>query len=181
MGRVAPSSPARPQACDTPDQIVKGDYPMLGGAILDIDWSPDNARIVVVGEGQPPAKVRYCPAACPGPCACTPRGAGLAPYWPGHVGLAAYAALHAQVIMWDSGNSVGDIGGGHIKKIVSCSYKPTRPFRIATGSEDLKVRPATPRRATSCHATPRHATPRFASLRLAPCESSDGCGAAGPR
>ena len=25
--------------------------------IADIDWSPDNTRIVVVGEGQPPAKV----------------------------------------------------------------------------------------------------------------------------
>jgi len=86
-------------ACDTPEQIIKGDYPMLGGSILDIDWSPDNARIVVVGEGQPPAKV----------------------------------------IMWDSGNSVGEVGGGHIKKIVSCSYKPTRPFRVITGSEDLKV------------------------------------------
>ena len=47
-----------------------------------------------------------------------------------------------QVIMWDSGNSVGEVGGGHIKKIVSCSYKPTRPFRIITGSEDLKARPA---------------------------------------
>ena len=45
-----------------------------------------------------------------------------------------------QVIMWDSGNSVGEVGGGHIKKIVSCSYKPTRPFRVITGSEDLKAR-----------------------------------------
>ena len=33
--------------------------------IADIDWSPDNTRIVVVGEGQPPAKVRYSPAARP--------------------------------------------------------------------------------------------------------------------
>ena len=43
--------------------------------------------------------------------------------------------------MWDSGNSVGEVGGGHIKKIVSCSYKPTRPFRVITGSEDLKAHP----------------------------------------
>ena len=41
--------------------------------------------------------------------------------------------------MWDSGNSVGEVGGGHIKKIVSCAYKPTRPFRVVTGSEDLKA------------------------------------------
>ena len=31
--------------------------------IADIDWSPDNTRIVVVGEGQPPAKVCDSPAA----------------------------------------------------------------------------------------------------------------------
>ena len=53
--------------------------------------------------------------------------------------------LHlCQVIMWDSGNSVGEVGGGHIKKIVSCSYKPTRPFRVITGSEDLKARTPAP-------------------------------------
>ena len=85
-------------ACDTPEQILKGEYPMLAGAISDIDWSPDNARIVLVGEGMPPAKV----------------------------------------IMWDSGNSVGDVSG-HIKKISTVSYKPTRPFRVITGSDDLKV------------------------------------------
>ena len=85
-------------ACDTPDQILKGEYPMLAGAISDIDWSPDNSRIVLVGEGNPPAKV----------------------------------------IMWDSGNSVGEISG-HVKKINTCSYKSTRPFRVCTGSDDLKV------------------------------------------
>ena len=46
--------------------------------------------------------------------------------------------------MWDSGNSVGEVGGGHIKKIVSCAYKPTRPFRVVTGSEALKAPPPPP-------------------------------------
>ena len=41
-------------ACDTPDQILKGEYPMLAGAISDIDWSPDNSRIVLVSS----AKIR---------------------------------------------------------------------------------------------------------------------------
>jgi len=85
-------------ACDTPEQILKGEYAMLGGGIYDLEWSDDSTRIVLVGEGQPPAKV----------------------------------------IMWDSGNSVGDVSG-HQKKINTCSYKPTRPFRVITGSDDLKV------------------------------------------
>ena len=40
--------------------------------------------------------------------------------------------------MWDSGNTVGEISG-HQKKINSCSFKATRPFRLVTGGEDNKV------------------------------------------
>ena len=83
-------SPARPQACDTPEQIIKGDYPMLGGSILDIDWSPDNSRIVVVGEGQPPAKVRDGPTTGP---------QALAPH-PGRPGLRLRGAA-GQEATWD--------------------------------------------------------------------------------
>lgn len=39
---------------------------------------------------------------------------------------------------WDSGASVGEISG-HSKAINSCDIKQTRPFRVATGSEDFKV------------------------------------------
>ena len=46
--------------------------------------------------------------------------------------------LFGKVIMWDSGNSVGEIAG-HMKVINSCSFKPTRPFRLCTGGEDGKV------------------------------------------
>ena len=38
-------------------------------------------------------------------------------------------------ILWDSGSNVGEIKG-HSKSINSIAYKPTRPFRIATASED---------------------------------------------
>jgi len=43
-----------------------------------------------------------------------------------------------RVIMWDSGNSVGEVGG-HAKKINTCSFKSSRPFRLVTGGEDNKV------------------------------------------
>lgn len=46
--------------------------------------------------------------------------------------------LFAKVVMWDSGNSVGDVAG-HTKVINTCSFKPTRPFRLITGSDDKKV------------------------------------------
>jgi len=54
------------------------------------------------------------------------------------VGTGAGAQLMGKVIMWDSGNSVGEITG-HMKHINSVSYKQTRPFRIVTGGEDNKV------------------------------------------
>ncbi len=40
--------------------------------------------------------------------------------------------------MWDTGNSIGDIVG-HQKRILSVDYKPTRPYRILTASEDCNV------------------------------------------
>ena len=40
------------------------------------------------------------------------------------------------VFLVDSGSSVGEIVG-HSKPINSVSYKPTRPYRIATCSEDF--------------------------------------------
>ncbi|CAK4074913.1 unnamed protein product [Aphanomyces euteiches] len=46
--------------------------------------------------------------------------------------------LLARVFMWDTGNSIGDIVG-HSKRIMSCDYKPNRPFRILTASEDALV------------------------------------------
>ena len=54
------------------------------------------------------------------------------------MGVGMGAQLMGKVIMWDSGNSVGEISG-HMKKINACSYKSTRPFRIVTGGEEGKV------------------------------------------
>jgi WD40 repeat protein len=41
-------------------------------------------------------------------------------------------------LLWDSGASVGEISG-HSKAILSCDFKPTRPFRVITGGEDNQV------------------------------------------
>lgn len=38
--------------------------------------------------------------------------------------------------LWDSGSSVGDISA-QSKTVNSVTYKPTRPFRVATASEDF--------------------------------------------
>jgi WD40 repeat protein len=40
------------------------------------------------------------------------------------------------VFMWDSGSSVGEITG-QSKTILTCDFKPTRPYRIITGGEDF--------------------------------------------
>lgn len=48
------------------------------------------------------------------------------------------AEMNAKVFTWDTGNSVGEMPG-HVKKILSVAYKPTRPFRIMTGGEDFKT------------------------------------------
>ncbi|XP_065919248.1 WD repeat-containing protein 1-like [Dysidea avara] len=42
---------------------------------------------------------------------------------------------YGHVFLWDSGSSVGEIIG-HSKPINSIDYRPTRPFRVATGGED---------------------------------------------
>ena len=42
------------------------------------------------------------------------------------------------VFLWDSGSSVGNIDG-HSKAVNAVDYKPTRPFRICTASEDREI------------------------------------------
>lgn len=78
---------------------LKIELRVLSAAIVDIAWSPDSQRLIVVGDG----KERFGAA-----------------------------------ILWDSGASVGEISG-HNKAILSCDFKPSRPFRAATGSEDNQV------------------------------------------
>ncbi|KAL2643049.1 hypothetical protein R1flu_010636 [Riccia fluitans] len=43
-----------------------------------------------------------------------------------------------RAFMWDSGSNVGEFDG-HSKRVLSCSFKPTRPFRIVSGGEDFLV------------------------------------------
>eukprot|EP00727_Mastigamoeba_balamuthi_P005604 m51a1_g1663 putative wd40 repeat-containing protein (604) ;mRNA; f:376123-378700 len=45
---------------------------------------------------------------------------------------------YGAVFMWDAGSSVGEISG-HTKTLMSADIKSTRPFRLATGGEDLSV------------------------------------------
>lgn len=81
------------------EHILKNEFHPIGGPIKDIAWSPDNQRMVVVGEG----RERF-----------------------GHVFMA------------ETGTSVGEISG-QSKPINSCDFRPTRPFRLITGSEDNTI------------------------------------------
>lgn len=47
-------------------------------------------------------------------------------------------SVMARVFMWDTGNNIGEVVG-HQKRILSVDYKPTRPYRIFTASEDFNV------------------------------------------
>ncbi|KAK1320752.1 hypothetical protein QJS10_CPA03g00498 [Acorus calamus] len=43
-----------------------------------------------------------------------------------------------RAFMWDSGTNVGEFDG-HSRRVLSCDFKPTRPFRIVTCGEDFLV------------------------------------------
>lgn len=43
-----------------------------------------------------------------------------------------------RAFMWDSGSNVGEFDG-HSKRVLSCAFKPTRPYKIATCGEDFLV------------------------------------------
>ncbi|XP_028134206.2 actin-interacting protein 1 [Diabrotica virgifera virgifera] len=81
------------------EHILKNEFHPIGGPIKDIAWSPDNQRMIVVGEG----RERF-----------------------GHV------------FMSETGTSVGEISG-QSKPINSCDFRPARPFRLITGSEDNTI------------------------------------------
>ncbi|VAH71329.1 unnamed protein product [Triticum turgidum subsp. durum] len=42
----------------------------------------------------------------------------------------------SEMCRWDSGSTVGEFDG-HSKRVLSCDFKPTRPFRIVTCGEDF--------------------------------------------
>lgn len=39
---------------------------------------------------------------------------------------------------WDSGVNLGEFDG-HSKRVLSCAFRPIRPFRVMTGGEDMRV------------------------------------------
>jgi len=81
------------------EHICKIELQPFAGPVKDLAWSPDNQRMIAVGEG----RERF-----------------------GHVFLV------------DTGTSNGDIMGP-TKAINSCDFRPARPFRVITGSEDNSV------------------------------------------
>lgn len=81
------------------EHILKNEFQPFAGTVLDLAWSGDNQRMVVVGKGNE----RF-----------------------GHV-------FNVEI-----GTSVGEISG-HSKVINSCDFKPNRPFKIITGSEDTTI------------------------------------------
>ena len=83
-----------------PDKLTKLDTQLFSGAVADLCWSPDNNKIVAVGD----------------------NGGGL----------------QMKTFTYDTGNSLGEMVG-HNKRVTACAYKPTRPFKIMTGGEDLKT------------------------------------------
>ena len=42
------------------------------------------------------------------------------------------------MFLWDSGSSVGELAG-HSKAINSVDLKPSRPYRLISGSDDMTV------------------------------------------
>ncbi|XKL59558.1 hypothetical protein PGB90_000574 [Kerria lacca] len=81
------------------EHILKNEFQPITGPIKDLSWSPDNQRMVVVGEGR---------------------------------------EKFGHVFMSETGTSVGEISG-QSKPINTCDFRPTRPFKIITGSEDNTI------------------------------------------
>eukprot|EP00605_Chrysophyceae_sp_TOSAG23-4_P001200 GSChrysophyteH1.ASY1.ANO1.1309.1 assembled CDS len=46
--------------------------------------------------------------------------------------------LSMKTFTYDTGNSLGEMVG-HNKRVTTCSYRPVRPFKVFTGSEDMKT------------------------------------------
>lgn len=47
-------------------------------------------------------------------------------------------SFHVKCITWDTANNCGEFIG-HNKRVTTCTFKPTRPFKIMSGGEDMKT------------------------------------------
>ncbi|CAM9423674.1 unnamed protein product [Discosporangium mesarthrocarpum] len=45
--------------------------------------------------------------------------------------------MNARAFAWDTGSSLGEVTG-HTKRATSCDYRPCRPYRVMTASEDMR-------------------------------------------
>lgn len=50
----------------------------------------------------------------------------------------AGAGFNARAFMWDTGSNLGEVTG-HSKRVISCDYRPVRPYRVITASEDTRT------------------------------------------
>lgn len=121
-----------------PQMKVKNTF-QVAKSVNDLDWDSESTRIVACGDGAQKSVGQQ--TACSG----APRGAPRLVFdrFPvSHfliVICACFTLLsRAKVFSWDSGNNLGEITM-HAHPVISCSYRKIRPFRIATGSEDLSV------------------------------------------
>ncbi|WOL02858.1 actin-interacting protein 1-2 [Canna indica] len=107
------------------DRALKNEFRVLSGRIDDLQWSPDGLRIVASGDGKGKSFVRaFIIASVTSTCiGCM---------------LMVYARGLLFLFRWDSGSTVGEFDG-HSRRVLSCAFKPTRPFRIVTCSEDFLV------------------------------------------
>ncbi|KAL4679504.1 hypothetical protein H8959_009154 [Pygathrix nigripes] len=115
------------------EHLLKYEYQPFAGKIKDIAWTEDSKRIAVVGRRKREVShySQPLPALFPWlmhPCAMTLVGGGCADVG---TNLDSFGA----VFLWDSGSSVGEITG-HNKVINSVDIKQSRPYRLATGSDD---------------------------------------------
>ncbi len=107
------------------EHILKNEFQPITGPIKDLAWSPDNQRMVVVGEGREKYfwnNLRLI------------RTARKTRTFKNFI----FHFRFGHVFMSETGTSVGEISG-QSKCINTCDFRPARPFRIITGSEDNTV------------------------------------------
>jgi hypothetical protein len=46
--------------------------------------------------------------------------------------------VFAKAFAWDGGSGIGDVSG-QTKRVNSCDFRPARPFKVVTASEDFAV------------------------------------------
>ncbi|KAF2323988.1 hypothetical protein GH714_005879 [Hevea brasiliensis] len=96
------------------------------GRSVIIRYLDNPLKVHVYGEhGYPVTVARYSPTWSPDMLRIVASGDGK-------------GKSFVRAFMWDTGSTVGDFDG-HSRRVLSCAFKPTRPFRIVTCGEDFIV------------------------------------------